>query len=154
MTLCGLNLKKVSPTSKNRAPIHHESAKSLRPGESFIELFLSSWVLRRVFCGNIFWKFSVLGNLTCAQEPRWLRIAWWTRTWLQDPGRQYLTISSCVSVRMSRYWACGRFGEHERGVRVARGAAECNSSLLSALQTSQVLNILTYAQLQHELMVL
>ena len=42
-----------------------------------------------------------------------------------------LTISSCVSVRMSRYWARGKFGEHERGVRVARGAAECNSSLLS-----------------------
>ena len=58
----------------------------------------------------------------------------------------YLTISSCISVRMSRYWARGKFGEHERGVRVARGAAECNSSLLSALQTSQVLNISTYAR--------
>ena len=33
-------------------------------------------------------------------------------------------------VRMSRYWARGKFGEHERGVRVAQGAAECNSSLL------------------------
>jgi len=32
------------------------------------------------------------------------------------------------------------FGEHEGGVRVARGAAECNSSLLSALQTSQMPN--------------
>ena len=30
----------------------------------------------------------------------------------------YLTISSCVSVRMSRYWARGQFGEYERGVRV------------------------------------
>ena len=55
---------------------------------------------------------------------------------------------------MLRYWALGKFGEHSRGVRVARGAAECNSSLLSALQTSQVLNISTYAQLQHELIVL
>ena len=63
----------------------------------------------------------------------------------------YLTISSCVSVRMSRYWARGKFGEHERGVRVARGAAECNSSLFSAFQTSQVLNTSTYAQLQHDL---
>ena len=44
-------------------------------------------------------------------------------------------------------------GEHERGVRVAQGAAESNSSLLSALQTSQVLNISTYAQLPHELIV-
>ena len=32
---------------------------------------------------------------------------------------------------MSRYWARGKFGEHERGVRVARGAAECNSSATS-----------------------
>ena len=37
----------------------------------------------------------------------------------------------------------GKFGEHERGVRLARGAAETNSSLLNALQTSQVLNIST-----------
>ena len=35
--------------------------------------------------------------------------------------------------------------------RLAPGAAECNSSLLSALQTSQVLNISTYAQLMHKL---
>ena len=42
-----------------------------------------------------------------------------------------LTISSCVSVRMSRYWARGKFGEQERGVRVARGTATCNSSFLS-----------------------
>ena len=34
--------------------------------------------------------------------------------------------------------ARGKFGEHERSVRVARGAAESNSSFLSALQTSQV----------------
>ena len=48
----------------------------------------------------------------------------------------------------------GEFGEHERGVRVAGGAAESNSSLLSAPQTSQVLNISTYALLKHELIVL
>ena len=34
--------------------------------------------------------------------------------------------------------ARGKFGEHERYVRVARGAAESNSSFLSALQISQV----------------
>ena len=38
--------------------------------------------------------------------------------------------------------ARGKFGEHERSVRVARGAAESNSSFLSALQTSQVHPIL------------
>ena len=54
---------------------------------------------------------------------------------------------------MSRYWARGKFGEHEKGARVPRGAAECNSSLLSALQISQVLNISTYAQLTHELII-
>ena len=32
----------------------------------------------------------------------------------------------------------GKFGEHEKYVRVAQGAAESNSSFLSALQTSQV----------------
>ena len=31
-----------------------------------------------------------------------------------------------------------KFGEHERCVELARGAAESNSSFLSALQTSQV----------------
>ena len=65
---------------------------------------------------------------------------------------------ACMFMRQRAYveiiWARGKFGEHERGVRVARGAAESNSSLLSALQTSQVLNISTYAQLQHELIVL
>ena len=34
--------------------------------------------------------------------------------------------------------AHGKFGEHEKCVRVARGAAESNPSFLSALQTSQV----------------
>ena len=34
--------------------------------------------------------------------------------------------------------ALGKFGEHERSVRVAPGAAESNSGCLSALQTSQV----------------
>ena len=32
------------------------------------------------FLWEFFWKFLILGNLTCAQEPRWLRVAWWTRT--------------------------------------------------------------------------
>ena len=51
------------------------------------------------------------------------------------------------------YWARGKFGEQERGVRVARGAVESNFSLLSALQTSQVFNISTYARLKYELIV-
>ena len=35
------------------------------------------------------------------------------------------------AVRSSRYEALGKFGEHERCVRVARGVAESNSSFLS-----------------------
>ena len=42
------------------------------------------------------------------------------------------------SVRISSYGARGKFEGHEKCVRVARGAAESNSSFLSALQTSQV----------------
>ena len=34
--------------------------------------------------------------------------------------------------------ALGKFAEHEKCVTVARGAAESNSSFLSALQTSRV----------------
>ena len=34
--------------------------------------------------------------------------------------------------------ARGKFGEHERSVRVVRGVAESKSIFLSALQTSQV----------------
>ena len=73
-TLCRLN-SQISSASKNRAPIHHKNAKSLRPGDSLIS---SS---RHGYCGKMFWRFSVLVNLTCAQETRWLvRVAWWTRT--------------------------------------------------------------------------
>ena len=43
-------------------------------------LFPSSWVLWCVFRGKFFGRFLVLDNLTCAQEPRWLCVAWWTRT--------------------------------------------------------------------------
>ena len=35
VTMCRLN-SQISPASKNRAPIHSESAKSLRPGQSLI----------------------------------------------------------------------------------------------------------------------
>ena len=44
--------------------------------------------------------------------------------------------------------ARGKFGEYEKCVRVAWGAAESNSSFLSALQTSQVHPELVYAQLK------
>ena len=69
-------------------------------------------------------------------------------------GFCYLTIGSYISVRSSRYEARGKFGEHERCVRVARGVAESNSSFLSALQTSRVLHISMNAQLTYEPIVL
>ena len=48
----------------------------------------------------------------------------------------YLTIGSYVCVRSSRYEARGKFGEHERCVRVARGVAESNSSFSSSFLSS------------------
>ena len=56
----------------------------------------------------------------------------------------YLTNCSCVSTR--EVWRVR--------IIVSQGAAESNCSLLSTLQTSQVLNISTCAQLKHELIVL
>ena len=57
-------------------------------------------------------------------------------------------------MRSSRYEARAKFGEHERCVRVARGAAKSNSSYLSALQASQVLHISMKAQMTNEPIVL
>ena len=57
-------------------------------------------------------------------------------------------------MRSSRYEARGKFGEHERCIRVARGIAKSNSSFLSALQTSQVLHISMNTQLMYEPIVL
>ena len=51
---------------------------------------------------------------------------------------EYLRIGSCLACVYRVMDARGKFGEHERSVRVVRGAAESNSSFLSALQTSQV----------------
>ena len=49
-----------------------------------------------------------------------------------------LRIGSCLACVYRVMDARGKFGEHERSISVARGAAESNSSFLSALQTSQV----------------
>ena len=49
-----------------------------------------------------------------------------------------LAIGSCLACVYQVMDAHGKFGEHERSVRVAQGVAESNSSFLSALQTSQV----------------
>ena len=57
-------------------------------------------------------------------------------------------------MRSSRYEALGKFGEHERYVRVAQGVAESNPNFLSALQTSQVLYISMNAQLTYETIIL
>ena len=67
---------------------------------------------------------------------------------------EQLTISSYISMHSLTYEAHGKFGEHERCVRAARGVAESNSSFLSALQTSQVLHISMNAQLTNEAIVL
>ena len=53
-------------------------------------------------------------------------------------GNCYLRICSCLACVYRVMDARGKFGEHEKCVRVTRGAAESNSSFLSALQTSQL----------------
>ena len=82
----------------------------------------------------------------------------WTSYWVLNYNNLVfifqLTIGSHVSVHSSRYEARGKFGEHERCIRVVWGVAESNSSFLSALQTSQVLHISMNAQLTYEPIVL
>ena len=55
--LCRLN-SQISSASKNRAPIHHKNAKSLRPGDSLIS---SS---RHGYCDVFLWKnvLNVFGS--------------------------------------------------------------------------------------------
>ena len=57
---------------------------------------------------------------------------------------------SCVGVCSSPYAAGGKFEEHIKYVRVARGAAESKSSFLSALSTFQVPHILINARMTNE----
>ena len=79
VTVCILNWQ-ISPASKNRPPIRHESAESLRPGESLIISTPRGYCDVFFFRVKSLWKFSLLGNLTCAQETRRPPIAWWSRT--------------------------------------------------------------------------
>ena len=53
--------------------------------------------------------------------------------WLQVYQRVKLRICSCLACVYRVMDARGKFGEHEKYVRVARSAAESNSSFLSAL---------------------
>ena len=57
VTVCSLN-SQISPASKNRAPIHHESAKSLKPGQSLISS------PRHGYCDVFLWAnvFNVIGS--------------------------------------------------------------------------------------------
>ena len=71
----------------------------------------NGWTLRFCLWGWVMWKM-------------------YNKTW-------YLRIVSCLACVYRVMDARGKFGEHERSVRVARGAAESNSSFLSALQTSR-----------------
>ena len=62
-------------------------------------------------------------------------------------------MSSLVGVCSSRSEERGKFGDHERCVRVAGGVAKSNPSFLSALHSSQVLHISMNSQLTYELIV-
>ena len=79
-----------------------------------------------------------------------MNLFWFHLEERMDQTEQLVHGLACVH----RDEARGKFGEHERCVRVARGVASSNSSFLSALQTSQVLHISMNAQLTHEPIVL
>ena len=103
MTVCSLH-SQISPASENRALIHHETVKSLRHGQ-FLISSLSHGYCDVCFVG----KLLILGNLTCAQEPRWLRVAWWTRTWTQgnrvvNIAWQYMDPQIVYWLRVSGVW--------------------------------------------------
>ena len=77
VTMCSLD-SQISPASKNRAPIHHESAKSGQVSLLSLPIVMG---VGCVFRGKIFGKLSVLGNLAaCAQVSRRLRVVGSTRT--------------------------------------------------------------------------
>ena len=61
-----------------------------------------------------------------------------TRTLFGTKRICQLRICSCLAYVYRVMDALGMFGEHENCVRLARGAAESNTSFWSALQTSQV----------------
>ena len=44
---------------------------------------IAMWFLREIILKRFFFKFLVLGNLTCDQETQLLLVAWRTRTWTQ-----------------------------------------------------------------------
>ena len=68
----------------------------------------------------------------------WLRLALFQNLKAYCIGIAELRICSCLACVYRVIDARGKFGEHKKYVRVTRGAAESNPSLLSALQTSQV----------------
>ena len=103
MTVCSLN-SQISPTSKNRRPIHHENTKSLRPGQSLISSPRHGCSNNVLFCGKMFWKFLALGNLTCPLEPWWLCVTQRMRTWTRDLGNQYCMTKQGSSYPQIVYW--------------------------------------------------
>ena len=62
---CSLN-SQISPASKNRAPIHHESAKSLRPGQSLISSPRHGYIMCILW--EIFWKVFGSGQSDVRSE--------------------------------------------------------------------------------------
>ena len=125
----------------------------------FIVLLLFPFMLIRfcqsTFCGRLWFSLPVLNSLYASckkRETRCYSVALqnnkpqpWTNLvqtitkymhiFLHLPGRR---IGSCLAYVYRVMDARGKFGGHERSVRVAQGVAESNSSFLSALQTSQV----------------
>ena len=67
-----------------------------------------------------------------------------SRNWIWlDKLTSYVIINNWFICQRAfiEIWSTQKFGEHERCLRVALGYASSNSSFLSALQTSQVLQV-------------
>ena len=67
--LCAVSAYKSLPHQRTAHESHPSWERQILKARSVSYLFPSSWTFV-VFCVNFFWKCLLLGNLTCAQDPR------------------------------------------------------------------------------------
>ena len=123
MTVCSLSLH-ISPSSKNRAPIRPSWERQILKAKTVSYLFPSSWALRCVLWEIFLKVFGSRVNLTCAQEPRCLRLAWWTRSFYIAISRK--VVGKSARDHPERYcgWFCVHSSSSRKFERVAREAMD------------------------------
>ena len=99
VTVCSLN-SQISPASKNRALINHETVKSLRHGQFLISSPSHGYCVA-FFEGNLFETF-------CIRETRWTRVTWWTQTWTQ--ANRVVNIISPPGKHISEWYVFPQMG--------------------------------------------